>query len=784
MAGTDSTEGADLGGARTEASAHERPEGANSQQASEWHKTACVLCSINCGIEVKTEGREIVRVRGDKSHPASQGYTCEKGLRVNFYQNARDRLTSPLRRRDDGTFEEIDWDTAIREIAAGFTKVREAHGGQSIMYYGGGGQGNHLVGGYSAATQAALGMQFKSNALAQEKTGEFWVDGQLYGAARCHTAPDFHHAEVSMFVGKNVWHSHGFPRARVTIKEIAKDPNRSMIVIDPRRTETADLADYFLQVRPGGDAFLLTAMLAILVQEDLLNDAWLAEHANGVDEFKALVADVDVAAYCAKADVDEDLVRAATRRLAEASSVAILEDLGIQMAPHSTLNSWLEKLIYLVTGNFAKQGGMNLHTAITAISSGGGGKPKESPVQGERILSGLIACNHVPGEILTDHEDRFRAMLIESANPVHSLAGSQEWRDALDALDFAVCIDVAMTETARRCDYVLPAASQYEKAECTFFTLEFPENDFQLRHPVFEPLEGTLPEPEIHARLVKELGVFTDEDLEPLREAAKQGRPAFAEAFFATMGEKPHLNQVISVVLYETLGKEGLPDGLAPAAALWGLAHRFAAANGPSLARAGYDGETLEQGEKLFQAIIDNPQGIIFSVDPYEETWSRMVHADQKVSLVVDELVPELQGLADEVMAEPSIDFPLVLSAGERRSSTANTIMRDPEWRKKDKDGALRISLADASALGVEDGSRVRVVTRAGEAETVAEVSETMRSGHISLPNGFGLEYPDEVGEHRISGIAPNELTSIDDRDWFAGTPHHKHVPARVELVG
>ena len=752
--------------------------------APEWHQTACVLCSINCGIEVKTDGREIVRVRGDKSHPASKGYTCEKGLRVNFYQNARDRLTSPLRRRDDGTFEEVDWTTAITEIAARFTEVKDAHGGQSIMYYGGGGQGNHLGGGYAAATQAALGMQFKSNALAQEKTGEFWVDGQLFGAARCHTAPDFHHAEVSMFVGKNVWHSHGFPRARVTIKEIAKDPNRAMIVIDPRRTETADLADYFLQVRPGGDAWLLAAMLAILVQEDLLDDAWLADHANGVDEFKALVADIDVAGYCARADVDEDLVRAATRRLAEASSVAILEDLGIQMAPHSTLNSWLEKLIYLVTGNFAKQGGMNLHSSITPISGGGGGKPKESPVQGERILSGLIACNHVPDEILTDHDDRFRAMLIESANPVHSLAGSQRWRDALDALDFAVCIDVAMTETARRCDYVLPAASQYEKAECTFFTLEFPENDFQLRHPVFEPLEGTLPEPEIHARLVKELGAYTDDEIEPLRDAAKQGRAAFAEAFFAAMGDKPHLNKVISVVLYETLGKEGLPDGLAPAAALWGLAHRFAAGNGPSLARAGYDGETLEQGEKLFQAIIDSPQGIVFSVDPYEQTWERMVYPDQKVSLVVDELVPELQGLAAEAVAEPNADFPLVLSAGERRSSTANAIMRDPEWRKKDRDGALRISLADASALGVEDGSRVRVVTRAGQAETVAEVSETMRSGHISLPNGFGLDYPDEVGEHRMRGIAPNELTSIDDRDWFAGTPHHKHVPARVELVG
>lgn len=747
-----------------------------------WHKTACVLCSINCGIEVKIEDREIVRVRGDKSHPGSKGYTCEKGLRVNYYQNARDRLTSPLRRNADGTFEEIDWDTAIAEIAQRFAAVRDEHGGASITYYGGGGQGNHLGGGYSSATQAMLGMQFKSNALAQEKTGEFWVDGQLYGAARCHTAPDFHHAEVSVFVGKNVWHSHGFPRARVTLKEIAKDENRSMIVIDPRRTETADLADYFLQVRPGGDAHLLAAMLGILVQEDLLADDWLAEHAHGVDEVREVFGAVDVASYCVAADVDEDLVRAATRRLAAASSVAILEDLGIQMAPHSTLNSWLEKLIYLVTGNFAKQGGMNLHTSLAAISGGGGGKPKETPVHKRRVLSGLMACNHVPDEILTDSPDRFRAMLIESANPVHSLAGSQRWRDALDALDFVVCIDVAMTETARLSDYVLPAASQYEKAECTFFTLEFPENDFQLRQPIFEPLEGTLPEAEIHSRLVKALGGYTDDDVEPLRAAAQRGRAEFAGAFFETVGAKPELNNIVSVMLYETLGRT-LGPGMAPAAALWGLAHRCAQAFGPSLSRAGFAGDTLEQGEALFQAIVDSPQGIIFSADDYDESWNRLVYPDQKIQLIVEELVDEVRGLAQEAVAEADPAFPLVLAAGERRSSTANTIMRDPEWRKKDRDGALRISVADATQLGVVDGARVKIVTRSGEAETVAEVSDTMRSGHISLPNGFGLDYPDEVGEHRITGVAPNELTSIDDCDWFAGTPHHKHVPARVELV-
>ncbi len=749
---------------------------------SAWQTTACVLCSINCGIEVKVEGRDIVRVRGDKAHPASRGYTCEKGLRVNHYQNGRDRISSPLRRRPDGTFDEIDWDTAIAEIAERFAAVRDQHGGQSILYYGGGGQGNHLGGGYSSATRSVLGSVYSSNALAQEKTGEFWVDGQLFGAPRCHTAPDFHHAEVAVFVGKNVWHSHGFTRARVTLKEIANDPDRTMIVIDPRRTETAELADYFLQVRPGGDAWLLAAMVAILFEEDLVDHRWLEERTVGAAELRELFSTVDVAAYCRRADVPEKLVRQATQRIGRAGSVSVLEDLGVQMAPHSTLNSWLEKLVYLLTGNFAKQGGVNLHSALASLSGGGGGKPVTTPVHGRRVLSGLVACNHVTDEILTDHPDRFRAMLVESANPAHSLADSSRWREALDALDLVVVIDVAMTETARRADYVLPAASQYEKVECTFFTLEFPENDFQLRHPVIDPLPGTLPEPEIHSRLVRALGGYTDDDLADLRSAALQSRQAFAEAFFSVLAERPHLNPIISVVLYETLGAS-LPPSLAPAAALWGLAHRCAAKHGPSLRRAGFDGDPLEQGEALFDAILDNPQGIIFTVDPYEETWNRLVHPDQRVHLVVEELIPELVGLAAEVTERPDPDFPLVLSAGERRSSTANTVIRDPGWRKKDRHGALRISAADASSLGVVDGGRVRIVTRAGQAETVAEVSDTMRTGHVSLPNGFGLEYPDEVGEHRIHGVAPNELTSIDDLDWFAGTPHHKHIPARVEAL-
>ena len=130
-----------------------------------WQATACILCSQNCGIDVQLEGRKLARFRGDRAHPMSQGYTCEKALRLDYYQNGKDRLTSPLRRRPDGTFEEIDWDTAIREIAARLASVRDLHGGESIFYYGGGGQGNHLGGAYARATRAALGSIYTSNAL-------------------------------------------------------------------------------------------------------------------------------------------------------------------------------------------------------------------------------------------------------------------------------------------------------------------------------------------------------------------------------------------------------------------------------------------------------------------------------------------------------------------------------------------------------------------------------------------------------------------------------------------
>ncbi len=752
-----------------------------------WEKTACILCECNCGLEVQIGGednRHFTRIRGDKAHPSSKGYACEKPHRLDYYQNGPDRITSPLRRKDDGTFEAIDWDTAIGEVAARLAAVREKHGGETIFYYGGGGQGNHLPGAYSTATRRTLGSRYRSSALAQEKTGEFWVGGRLMGNM---TRADFEHCEVGLFIGKNPWQSHGIPRARVTLKELAKDPKRTLIVIDPRRTETAAMADIHLQVKPGTDAWLLSALGAVLVQEDRTNEAWIEEHVDGAEEVLAALRDIPIAEHCRISGVSEDLVRDTARRIGAAESVAIFEDLGIQMNRHSTLNSYLNKLLWVLTGNFGKRGAQYIPASIVPITGkldklAAGAECKRTPVTGDRIISGLTPCNSIPDEILSDHPKRYRAMIVESGNPAHSLADSKRMREALRALDTLVVIDIAMTETARLADYILPAATQYEKAEATFFNFEFPENYFHVRRPVFQAPDGVLPEAEIHARLCEALGAYTEEDLAPLHAAAKQGRAALLPVFFGSVLSNPRLAPLAPVILYRTLGPH-LPAGLESAAVVWGLAHQTARANPGSLRRAGFDGEGFEPAEKLFDAILASPSGVVFAVDEQDETWARVKSPNGKIQASIPELLEELAGLGDASAGTGDDAFPFVLSAGERRSFTANTILRNPDWRKKDHDGSLRINPGDASQLGVASGDRVRLTTKRGSVEVPVEVSEMMQAGHVSLPNGLGLDHTTEGGDRVQTGVAPNELTASEDRDWLAGTPWHKHVAARIEAL-
>ena len=534
---------------------------------AQWHKTACNLCYVNCGIEVAVEDGRIAKVRGDKSNPKSQGYLCNKAARIPYYAHHRDRLTSPLRRRADGSFEAIPWETAIAEIAERVRQIHAAHGGQSFALYGGGGQGNHAGGAYVTGLLRALGSRNTFNALAQEKTGDFWVNGRMFGSQTCHTAEDVHHCDLLFVLGCNPWIAHGFPNARDHLNQIRKDPGRKLIVVDPRRTETAELADLHLAVRPGADAFLLGALLAILVRRDGIDRAFLDRHTVGFEQVRDALLRIPVEAWAEAADVPmADLERCADM-IQSAKAMVVRVELGIQQGVNSTLNSYLEKLLILLTGSLGRPGTNQLHTWLAPLW--GNSQGKAYAPTGDEIIGGLLPPNSFPRAVLSDHPERLRALFVDSSNPANTAADTLEVERALAALELLVVVDVAMTETAQLAHYVLPASSQYEKTEFTLFNFEFPTNYFQVRPAVLPPLPGTLPEPEIYTRLGRALGLLPgDNVLAPLRAAAERSRGDFDKSFRRFHEGQPRRQPVGALVLYNTLGRT-LPNGTASAAALW-----------------------------------------------------------------------------------------------------------------------------------------------------------------------------------------------------------------------
>ena len=754
----------------------------------DWIPTACNLCYANCGVLVRLDEshRIIEKVKGDRAHPMSKGYTCNKAAQINYYQNGRDRLTSPLRRRPDGTFEAIDWETAIAEVAGGLTRIRDTYGGDKLFYYGGGSQGNHLGGSYASSMGPALEATYSSNALAQEKSGLAWMNGRMLGGS---WHGDFDECDVAIIIGKNPWQSNGMQRARIRMRDLGRDPERTLIVLDPKRTETAELADIHLAVRPGRDVWCISAILGRLVQTGRHNVGWLADHATGTERILEQLATVPVSEYAAFAGISMEQIEAVVTAIAGTTRIAVAEDLGVEMGPNSTLCTYLNMLLFLLTGSFAASGGTHLITGITGGYMADGEQNPEvngyetdwqkTPVTAARMVQGMMPCNSIPEEILTDHPDRFRAAIVESANPVHSLADTEQFRAAFDALEFVVVIDVALTETAQLADYVLPASSTYEKCEGTFYPQEFPRNFFHLRPRLIEPLPGTLPEGEIYARLIEAMALFEPGELEPLRAAAERGLHDFAKAM-TMVWEQAKVQAHLPYVLYRTLG-EVLPVDRKEAASLWphclGLATRL-----PDHVRAaGYEGsDGVALGIALFEGILAGESGVIILEGEVGDgtQWRR---PDGKVNLLVGEMSDELDRLCEYAMPERPDAFPLLLCAGERGSWTANTIIRDPAWRKSNNPTSLLISPLDGESLGLADAGVARLVTKRKEVLVTVEFDRRMPEGLVSLPNGLGTEYPTAEGTNERAGVHLNELTDLADRDPHVGTPWHKHVRARLE---
>lgn len=744
------------------------------------HHTACILCSRNCGIEVDVEAGHLTKIRGDEAHPISGGYICQKAARLDFYQNHEDRLRWPLRRSASGAFERVSWDEALKDIASRLRAIRKAHGGKAFAFYGGGGQGNHLGGAYATSLLTAMKSPFLYSALAQEKTGDFWVNGRLFGRQTCHTTEDVENADYVLFIGTNPWQAHGIRNARDAVRELGKGRGRKMAVIDPRRTETADLADVHLQLRPGTDAFLLSAMLAIMLKERLFDAEFLKARTIGFEQIRSTLESVPIEAFVARSGVPLADVERVVRDFCAARAACVRVDLGIQQSLHSTLNSYLEKLLFLLSGNFGKSGGNNFHSFFLPLvgHSDEGPKNVRTAVTGMPAIGKLYPPNVLPAEIDNDRGDRVRALFVDSANPMVSGADTTAYERALSKLELCVVVDVAMTETARFAHYVLPAASQFEKWEATGFNLDFPKNGFHLRAPILPPLEETLPEAEIYTRLLREMGELPSGFPILERIASLDRRAPSLGLFFGALAIatalRPKLKDYGANVLYETLGR-ALADGAAAAAPFWFTSHLYARRHKAAVRRAGHRGVGLGLGESLFRAILESRSGALISEHEYSDTWSFIRHDDGKIHLHVPEMASAIEALRSEPPAASA--FPLVLIAGERRAYNANTIYRNPAWRKQDPDGALTIHPSDADLLGLFDGDRAMCRSANGAIVVTIKRSDAIRPGVVTLPHGYGMRYraSDPIGP------AINRLTEGTHRDPIAGTPFHKHVPVRLE---
>ncbi len=750
--------------------------------------TACVLCSHNCGLRVDVRAGEIVEVRADEHNPITEGYVCNKAFSIGAYVRHAQRTQHPLRRRPDGTFERISWDTAITEIAAKLRDIRDRHSARAIALVGIGGQGNHMDGAYGVGFLRALGSRRWFNAFAQEKTQHNLLDQWMFAASpAAFFHPDAEHSRYLLVMGTNPKISNRGHNPTETLKSYADDPGRTLVVVDPRETETTRGADRHLRVRPGTDVYLLLALAAVIVREGLVDEAFLRERTVGFETVRQALEDIDVGEMARRCGLGVGEISETARGFAAAESAAIFFDLGVEQAPFSTLNAWLIRLLHLLTGNVGNRGGGVFLEMLPppVVDPSLIREPERALASGIPAIralgnAGMFSPTLVPEETLIDHPERIRAIIVEGSNPLLSYSDTQRWREARERLDLLVVVDPAMTETAELADYVLPTPCGYEKWEFTIFPKRYPEIHTQVRPPIVPPPPEALTEPEIYVRLAEAMELFGPVPAQLHELAASALEPDGAAAYMMA-GQALASGDETRLIFwsYRALG----PHLPAPSlSAIWLLCGLNALFRPDSVLRAlgaEWQGRApFELATEIFRRILAHPEGVEVARQRVETNLADHVgFPDGLVRLAPEPMLGELRRAID---TPPTVDpeFPLVLAAGLRTRWTANTIQRDPRWRKgRGPHCALNLSAQDADRLGVGNGDAVVLSTRRGALTMPAQIDAKLQAGHVWMPNGFGMRFP---GVEGLVGANQNELTDVADRDPFTGIPHHRAVSCRV----
>jgi len=429
----------------------------------------CPLCEATCGLRVTLDGDRVTNVRGDDEDVFSRGYICPKGASLGGLHHDPDRLTQPLIKRN-GMHEPATWDEAFAEINERLPKIVAEHGPNAVAVYLGNPSAHNVSATlYGRTLIKALGTRNIYSASTVDQMPKHFSSGYLFGDPLTIPVPDLDRTMHLLILGANPLVSNGSlmtaPDVRGRLKAIQARGGK-IVVVDPRRSRTAELADEHHAIRPGTDALLLFALANVVLDEDLADLGGLAEHINGLDEFVTLAKQFPPEAVAAHTGISGDEIRRMARELAAAERAAVYGRIGTTTQAFGTLASWLVDVLNVLTGNLDREGGAMFPLAAAGQANSAPGPRRTfasarwtSRVRNMPEVLGEFPVATLADEILTPGEGQVRSLITISGNPCLSTPHAARLDEALTHLDFMVSLDIYLNETSRHADVILPAPS-------------------------------------------------------------------------------------------------------------------------------------------------------------------------------------------------------------------------------------------------------------------------------------------------------------------------------------
>ena len=627
--------------------------------------------------------------------------------------------------------------------------------------------------------------------------GIFWSCGRIFGDQFHPLEPDDKNCEVIIFWGSNSYVSHQLPNARPMIREFSRDPNRMVIVVDPRLSETARMSDMHIQVRPGSDSLFLRALIALILEKGWQNRDFLYRYCRDWAHARAWFLDFDIDGALRVCGVSREQAEKFARILTT-KKWGMHQDLGLYFGRQSTLSSYLCLVLMAVCGTLLVPGGNIPPVRIITLDYSDEYDPKvwRMPVTGRFPVAGMYPEGALPDEVLGDNEDRIRLAFCNMSNPARSYPDSQKMEEALRHLELFVAMDCVETETTRIADYVLPTPSAYEVGgDFDVFAFHYPEIMYFSRRGVVKAPGEAREDAMIYAELAEAMGLIPKLP-QYLYDAAEEAvRTGDRIKYFMKVvgwiarGGMKYFDQA-AIIIALTLGKA---MGSAGHAMCWAalliskLPERAImdvepdTKRHPILSRMPMLGEYCTM-DAAFELVDQHPEGAVIAHSDTEHLMDRHIkHKDKKFHLWCKEIDEAMKTLTPEHERDALTlkgGCNMILSAGRHSDGGMNTSMRNPGTTRFRDAYRLAINPEDAAELGFADGETVRVTTGKGSITVPVELTWQTSRGYCMIPHHFGLSY-----EGRAHGMHINYLTDHKDLDELTGNAKWRYTPCRVEKI-